>query len=74
MMIVFVHGCVFIIGCVSNFIQNVYCFSPTPTPSSFNHDFELILWILTFPCLWEISFSRQMIPVLELSVGYWASR
>ena len=32
--------------------------------------FFLLSWILTFPCLWEISFSSQM--TVEPSVGYWA--
>ena len=38
----------------------------------FNHSVGLVVrgGFLTFPCLWEISFSIQMI--VELSVGYWA--
>ena len=52
------------IRCVSHFFQDVSFF--------FNHSFWLCYCcgFLTVPCLWEISFSSQMI--VELSVGYWA--
>ena len=45
-----------IIGCVSHFLQN----------ASFFFFLSISFWpcryeLLTFPCLWEISFSSQMI-------------
>ena len=56
----------FITGCVNRmcqpFFQDVlFC--------CFNHSFwPCCCGFLTFPCLWEISFSSQM--NIELSVGY----
>ena len=52
------------IGCVSHFFQDASFFS-----LCFNQCFRHCCGFLTFPCLWEISFSSQMI--VELLVSHW---
>ena len=66
----FIHGYVFIIGCVDwlchqSFLSRCvsFCFFPTTV-------FGLVVMdVFTFPCLCETNFSSQMIVKCQLVIG-----